>query len=147
MRPFAVHAGPVLLLHMRPHNAVMQALRCCIATPCCHGAVVVRLFVVVLDESAPESWSERGKALFHGAGANRWFDKSMNLVVFANGHMGLNCEHAWADAPVPAHLWEYVMCHEVAGEGMYDKDGWVSEEADGGPAAPPPQFAPVSPNN
>lgn len=36
----------------------------------------------------------------------RWFDKSFTLVVFKNGKMGLNTEHAWADAPIIGHLWE-----------------------------------------
>ena len=38
-----------------------------------------------------------------------WFDKSLNLVLFKNGHSGLNAEHSFADAPVVAHLvraWE-----------------------------------------
>lgn len=36
---------------------------------------------------------------------DRWFDKSFNLIVFANGKCGLNVEHTWADAPIVAHLW------------------------------------------
>lgn len=41
---------------------------------------------------------------------NRWFDKSMNLIVFKNGTMGLNAEHSWADAPIVGHLWEVSQC-------------------------------------
>lgn len=36
----------------------------------------------------------------------RWFDKSFTLISFKNGHVGLNTEHAWADAPIIGHLWE-----------------------------------------
>lgn len=41
----------------------------------------------------------------------RWFDKSFTLIAFKNGQLGLNTEHAWADAPIIGHLWE------VAGPG------------------------------
>lgn len=36
----------------------------------------------------------------------RWFDKSFTLISFKNGQLGLNTEHAWADAPIIGHLWE-----------------------------------------
>ena len=47
--------------------------------------------------------------MLHGKCYNRWFDKSMQLVVGANGHIGLNGEHSWADAPIVAHFWEFVI--------------------------------------
>jgi carnitine O-palmitoyltransferase 1 len=81
------------------------------------------LFVVVLDHGKHDSLSERGAALFHGDGTNRWFDKSMQLIVFADGHIGLNAEHSWADAPVTGHMWEHVLCHELQGSSMYSGDG------------------------
>ena len=57
---------------------------------------------LVLDDKSYEvsDWIGRGRSLFHGNGANRWFDKSINLVVHEDGTCGLNCEHSWADAPV-----------------------------------------------
>jgi hypothetical protein len=33
--------------------------------------------------TTPTAWRERGRSLLHGSGANRWFDKSINLVVRA----------------------------------------------------------------
>jgi hypothetical protein len=65
--------------------------------------LVEQAFVVVLDDSSPtnpsyDKWQEGNpvaKALLHGNGSNRWFDKSMTLVVFANGKSGVNCEHTW----------------------------------------------------
>ncbi|XP_007453938.1 PREDICTED: carnitine O-palmitoyltransferase 1, muscle isoform isoform X4 [Lipotes vexillifer] len=50
-----------------------------------------------------------GKALLHGSCYNRWFDKSFTLIAFKNGQLGLNTEHAWADAPIIGHLWEFVL--------------------------------------
>jgi carnitine O-palmitoyltransferase 1, liver isoform len=51
-----------------------------------------------------ETWTGRAHSLMHGNGATRWFDKSINVVSFPNGHSGLNAEHSFADAPVVAHL-------------------------------------------
>ncbi|PNI20129.1 CPT1B isoform 7 [Pan troglodytes] len=73
-------------------------------------------FFVALDEESycydPEdeaSLSLYGKALLHGNCYNRWFDKSFTLISFKNGQLGLNAEHAWADAPIIGHLWEFVL--------------------------------------
>uniref|UniRef100_A0A8D2CLJ4 Carnitine O-palmitoyltransferase 1, liver isoform n=1 Tax=Sciurus vulgaris TaxID=55149 RepID=A0A8D2CLJ4_SCIVU len=73
-------------------------------------------FFVALDEEShcynPDdeaSLSLYGKALLHGNCYNRWFDKSFTLVSFKNGLLGLNTEHAWADAPIIGHLWEFVL--------------------------------------
>ncbi|KJE95992.1 carnitine O-acyltransferase [Capsaspora owczarzaki ATCC 30864] len=79
------------------------------------------IFVLSLDTETPKDLSSRGKALLHGNGYNRWFDKSFTLVLFPDGRAGLNCEHSWADAPVVAHMWEWVMCHET--EDAYDEHG------------------------
>ena len=70
------------------------------------------VFQLVLETVEFESFSDRGKFLLHGDGTNIWFDKSFNVVVFKDGRYGLNCEHAWADAPVMAHLSEYNMTEE-----------------------------------
>jgi carnitine O-palmitoyltransferase 1 len=71
------------------------------------------IFVVILDETTPESVDDIGRSLIHGSGSNRWFDKSFNLVIFAHGKAGLNVEHSWADAPVVAHVWEEVLSREI----------------------------------
>lgn len=49
-------------------------------------------------------WTGRGRSVMHGNGADRWLDKSVSLVVHRNGKVGVNGEHAWADAPVLAHM-------------------------------------------
>uniref|UniRef100_A0A8C7AEX4 Carnitine O-palmitoyltransferase 1, muscle isoform n=1 Tax=Neovison vison TaxID=452646 RepID=A0A8C7AEX4_NEOVI len=73
-------------------------------------------FFVALDEESPRydpedeaSLSLYGKALLHGNCYNRWFDKSFTIIAFKNGQLGLNTEHAWADAPIIGHLWEFVL--------------------------------------
>ncbi|XP_044540220.1 carnitine O-palmitoyltransferase 1, brain isoform-like, partial [Gracilinanus agilis] len=65
-----------------------------------------------------------------------WLDKSLNLVVFANGRAGLNVEHAWADAPVPSHMWEAVLAAECFELG-YSEDGHCRGTPD--PTLGPPE--------
>ena len=56
---------------------------------------------VCLDDSAPLTKSEVARALWHGDGRNRHFDKSVQIVVFSNGKAGLVGEHSMMDgAPV-----------------------------------------------
>lgn len=72
--------------------------------------------VVLCDESNQRKvfgWSERGNELLTGARGKVWCDKSLNLVVFKDGDAGLHVEHSWADALVPAHLWEWCIAEEV----------------------------------
>jgi hypothetical protein len=76
-------------------------------------------FVLALDDEAydnrlltQEEGSELSllaKSLIHGNCANRWFDKSFTLVVYKNCVIGLNGEHAWADAPVLGMTTEWIL--------------------------------------
>lgn len=59
-------------------------------------------FILALDDEAYETdihqgkhLDEFGKALLHGNGHNRWFDKSFTLCVGTNGRVGFNAEHTW----------------------------------------------------
>lgn len=54
------------------------------------------MFTVVLDARTPTSPTEQSYLSMSGLGYDRWFDKSFNLIVYANGKAGLNCEHSWA---------------------------------------------------
>uniref|UniRef100_G3QH28 carnitine O-palmitoyltransferase n=1 Tax=Gorilla gorilla gorilla TaxID=9595 RepID=G3QH28_GORGO len=93
-------------------------------------AVEKAAFFVTLDETEEGYRSEDpdtsmdsyAKSLLHGRCYDRWFDKSFTFVVFKNGKMGLNAEHSWADAPIVAHLWEYVMSTDSLQLG-YAEDG------------------------
>ncbi|XP_057178265.1 carnitine O-palmitoyltransferase 1, liver isoform isoform X1 [Triplophysa rosa] len=69
------------------------------------------------------------KSLFHGKCYDRWFDKSFTVVLYKNGKNGLNAEHSWADAPVMAHLWEYVMTTDCFQLG-YNEEGHCKGEVD-----------------
>eukprot|EP00668_Euglena_longa_P018525 GGOE01023103.1.p1 GENE.GGOE01023103.1~~GGOE01023103.1.p1 ORF type:complete len:868 (+),score=209.13 GGOE01023103.1:33-2606(+) len=95
-------------------------------------------FVVHLDDAAPADWTAVGRLLFHGTGANRWCDKSFNLVVFANGKCGIHAEHSWGDAPTMAHCLELALAMEqTQTEYRFDQGGDIRarsfvEQTDGG---------------
>ena len=50
------------------------------------------IFTVCLDDTSPITRNEVGRALWHGDGRNRFFDKSVQFIVFANGKAGMNGE-------------------------------------------------------
>ncbi|XP_020823887.1 carnitine O-palmitoyltransferase 1, liver isoform [Phascolarctos cinereus] len=93
-------------------------------------AIEKAAFLVTLDDTAQgynkkdpvTSMDTYAKSLLHGKCYDRWFDKTFTFIVFKNGKMGLNAEHAWADAPIVAHLWEYVMSTDCFQLG-YTEDG------------------------
>jgi Choline/Carnitine o-acyltransferase len=45
--------------------------------------------VLCLDSCSPVTRDEVARELWHGDGTNRWYDKSVQLVVFANGKAGM----------------------------------------------------------
>ncbi|KAG8191650.1 hypothetical protein JTE90_016443 [Oedothorax gibbosus] len=74
------------------------------------------------DANNPNKLSEFGRAMLHGKGYDRWFDKSFNFIIAKNGRVGLNGEHSWADAPIMGHLWEFCLCTEF-NNNAYTEDG------------------------
>jgi carnitine O-acetyltransferase len=67
-------------------------------------------FVLCLDDCAASSDQAMGELAFHGGGgggehsANRYFDKSMQIVVDRSGRAAANFEHSWGDGILFAHL-------------------------------------------
>lgn len=55
------------------------------------------LFGVVLDGARPERLVDVNNVFLHGDGSNRWFDKSFQLIITANGKAAVNFEHSWGD--------------------------------------------------
>ncbi|CAG2103753.1 unnamed protein product [Medioppia subpectinata] len=91
------------------------------------AAVEKAAFVLVLDSedfefATADQLDTYGQLLLHGKGNDRWFDKSFNLIVARNARVGFNGEHSWADAPVMAHLWEFVLHYDFHVL-QYDADG------------------------
>ncbi|MGK8522814.1 choline/carnitine O-acyltransferase [Nocardia asteroides] len=55
------------------------------------------LFAVCLEDFAPRDEQHACDQLLHGDSANRWFDKSVSFIVFADGQAGINVEHCGLD--------------------------------------------------
>ncbi|GAA0513539.1 choline/carnitine O-acyltransferase [Saccharopolyspora spinosporotrichia] len=60
-------------------------------------AVETALFCVCLEDFAPQDTQQACDHLLHGDSGNRWFDKAVSLVVFADGTAGINVEHCGLD--------------------------------------------------
>jgi carnitine O-acetyltransferase len=60
-------------------------------------AIETALFCVCLEETAPKNALEACDELLHGDSGNRWFDKSLSVIVFRDGTAGLNVEHSKLD--------------------------------------------------
>ncbi|MEU6580381.1 choline/carnitine O-acyltransferase [Nocardia sp. NPDC046763] len=55
------------------------------------------LFCVCLEDFAPRDTLHACDQLLHGDSGNRWFDKSVSFIVFADGEAGINVEHCGLD--------------------------------------------------
>jgi len=66
------------------------------------------LFHLVLDENSPETLSAETHLSLCGNGFNRWFDKSMTLIIYENGLSGANIEHTSVDATLPSRALEFI---------------------------------------
>ncbi|WP_067689737.1 choline/carnitine O-acyltransferase [Nocardia jejuensis] len=55
------------------------------------------LFCVCLEDFAPRDTLHACDQLLHGDSGNRWFDKAVSFVVFADGQAGINVEHCGLD--------------------------------------------------
>lgn len=55
-------------------------------------------FVICLDDVSPTTPTERCNPLLLGDPGNRWSDKTLQFVVYANGSSGYICEHSTLDA-------------------------------------------------
>ncbi|MEU8783277.1 choline/carnitine O-acyltransferase [Streptomyces sp. NPDC048637] len=55
------------------------------------------LFCVCLEDFAPADTQEACDQLLYGDRGNRWFDKAVSLIVFADGRAGINVEHCELD--------------------------------------------------
>ncbi len=73
------------LLALDPRNA--EAL----------DTVETALFCLCLENFTPRNTLDACDHLLHGDSGNRWFDKSVSFVVFADGTAGVNVEHCGLD--------------------------------------------------
>lgn len=81
------------------------------------------------DKNDPSKLDRFGQLLLHGKGNDRWYDKSLSLIVSRTGRSGFNVEHSFADAPVVAHYWEYILGYDYVHLG-YDDFGRCTKGPD-----------------
>lgn len=102
------------LMALDPHNAY------------CLDTVETALFAVCLDDDSPADDGELTRLALHGDGRNRWFDKSLQVIVSRNARSALNGEHAGHDATTTLRLLSFVHADDGQAAG-----------APGGDANPP----------
>lgn len=85
------------------------------------------LFCLCLDSAAPTDLGQATDQLLHGDGGNRWFDKSVSLIVFSNGVAGVNCEHCGVDGSALIELVDYLHDDEIASTSLNDADAQLGE--------------------
>lgn len=66
------------------------------------------LFGICLDDTTPKNASEVVKACAARSCGNRWYDKSFQYVIFRNGIVGANMEHANADATILQSMYRWL---------------------------------------
>ena len=74
------------------------------------AAIEGSLLALTIESEAPEDVVALSHACHEGVGGTSlWFDKSLSALLFANGKMGINMEHAHFDAPVPSRMMGFVV--------------------------------------
>ncbi len=76
------------------------------------------LFCMSLEEVTPNSTREACALLLHGDGGNRWFDKSMSLIVYPDGTAGINAEHSRLDGTAVVSFIEHLLTQTAEENGL-----------------------------
>ena len=93
------------------------------------------LFCVCLEDLDPAGDEEACDQLLHGDSGNRWFDKAVSLIVFADGTAGINVEHCGLDGTTILYLVDAMLTDTP--EAHAERAGAVSQ---GLPAVDPIEF-------
>jgi carnitine O-acetyltransferase len=67
------------------------------------------LFTVHLEDFEPADNRVACDEILRGNGANRWFDKSLQFIIFENGYAGLNIEHSGLDRAGIVDFLDYIL--------------------------------------
>jgi carnitine O-acetyltransferase len=99
------------------------------------GLVLLALDLDDEDDDSTHPLTDREQALryWHGNirhSANRWFDKSIQLVMSQQGHLGLIGEHSMADGMPAVSFVEYLMEREKSGDVNDNDNGSASTSMD-----------------
>ena len=98
--------------------------------------VETALFCVALEDFAPDGTLAICDALLYGSPQNRWFDKAVSLIVFADGRAGINIEHCGLDGTTILQFVDFLL--GATADEHARRAGAVSV---GQPAVSPVEFA------
>jgi carnitine O-acetyltransferase len=92
------HVGSLTTMARAEWASARESLQACDpANEAALDEVEAALFCLCLEDFAPADTLAACDALLYGDGGNRWFDKAVSLVVFADGTAGINVEHCELD--------------------------------------------------
>ncbi|KAJ2347470.1 Carnitine O-acetyltransferase mitochondrial [Coemansia sp. RSA 2618] len=77
-------------------------------------AIESSAFVVALEPDRPVTREEFSRAVWHGSGRNRWFDKPCQFVVTDSVRAGFCGEHSMIDGTPTLRLVEFVIARALA---------------------------------
>ena len=97
--------------------------------------VETALFCVCLEDVTPRDDLHACDRLLHGDSGNRWFDKAVSLIVFADGTAGINVEHCGLDGTT---ILSFV--DDLLGESAEVRSERSGARAQGVPAVSPIEF-------
>jgi carnitine O-acetyltransferase len=92
------------------------------------------LFCVCLEDLVPDT-QQACDQMLHGDSGNRWFDKALSFIVFADGTAGINVEHCGLDGTTILALVDTMFAETAAARA--ERSGAVSQ---GLPAIDPVDF-------
>lgn len=69
------------------------------------------LFSLCLDDESFRNLNDLSHNMLNGDGCNRWFDKSLNIIVSKDGQAAINFEHSWGDGVTVLRFLDEVFKH------------------------------------
>ncbi len=111
----APEVGALTFLHRDEWAAGREALVRLGSNAAALEAIQEAAFVVCLDDARPATPDELFDLLLMGdalACSNRWFDKPLQFIFFANGEAGLNGEHSPVDGEPVARIMDWILDRE-----------------------------------
>ena len=107
-----VHAAPIGLFTSQDRDSWYQNRSRLIEQHPNHAETLKQIeaaaFVICLDDFTPATRHDLSRACWHGEGANRWFDKSIQFIVFENGRAGTLNEHSMMDGTTTLRLNDFI---------------------------------------
>jgi carnitine O-acetyltransferase len=95
--PAQVSPGPLTTKARAEWAATRENLLANPVNAAAFETVETALFCLALEDFAPQGTLATCDALLYGNQENRWFDKSVSLIVYADGQAGINIEHCGLD--------------------------------------------------